>query len=199
MTPSLPQPIQPYESIVDHSSPFGPRLFRPLVYAFEHLVGPQMFFSRHPELQRALQPTPTPGDAFIHAWSKSAFECELRGWWPDGLMQDAEAYVKYVAPLVDAVVCQPMQAPDDTVWCLTTPAPQTPAETFYLALCRSADRTDAAASAVQLRYFTLERTHGNQVACLCEWTRHGAHQNLGNVPLQTAEGFVQLVLGHLRG
>ena len=192
-----PAPIRPYESLVDDGPPIGRRLFRPLVYTFEHVMLPQMFFQHHPEVQRALGPSQTIGNAFLHFWSKSAVFCEARGLWPQGLTEDAEAYYAYATPLIELVACVPTFEADYSVWTVRTPAPKAVGETYFVALCQRAGPQTALNQ--ELRCITLERTFDPSAACLCEWTPNQVHSNYGDVAHQTSDSFTQLALARLRG
>lgn len=194
-----PGVMTPYESIVDDGPPIGKRLFRPLVYCFEHKVLPSAHFTNHPELQAALLESQTLGASFLHMWSKSAVMCESHRFWPeDTLENDAEGYLRYVRPLVDAVVCVPTRAADSLVWTIRTPKPLTPGETYFVALCkRPGDLCTYFSPSPGHRYFTLEATFESDRACLCEWTQDGTHKNYGSAPLQTSDGFTAMVMSRL--
>lgn len=172
-------PHLPFEAIEDDGPPFGPRLSRPLVQAFEHNVLPEALRINHPELLRALQPVPSAGPDFMHLWFKSVLLCEDSGLWPAGLSDD-EAFPDYLRPLAEAVYCQPTHSSEYRVWTLRTPAPRAAGETHFIALCRRHDeQTPFGQPSATARCFTLEAGLEPGEAFCCEWTPGGAHANRG--------------------
>lgn len=189
-------PIEPYEYLLDDEPLLGVRLFRPLVYCFEHVILVEAFFTGHPELQNCLQSNITQGKAFRHFWAKSAVSCDARGWWPANVIDNDDSCFAYLQTLEESLICTPLNHAAYDVWILQTPEPIGDNETYYIALCEPQMNDNH--TVLNKRYITLEVGHYPDKAFLCEWDYNGKHHNHGTITLSDDLDFKSLVIHILK-
>ena len=163
------EPITPYEFWDSNEEILGKRIFRPLVYLFEHIVLPEAIFSRHPMAKEILDPTASPDLSLSHFISASAAQCEIRGLWPEDCTIEMNC-IKYIISITQQIVSERSSAVGyDPLLYIEMPQPKAPGEARQVIITCGRNP----------RYFLEEVSNDAEMVFLCERDPYGSHLNFG--------------------
>lgn len=173
--------------------PKGPE--RPQLYMFQHQALPEAVFSNHPELMMELR-----GESstlpLLHFWSKAEVMC-IRADLMEFPELDADDWEETWTPF-DDITRHTHKRDGYTVHIYTMPEPKYPPEAHLIAIVhKDSEAHHYGELSPSTRYFTLEKTIGNQPPVLCEWDANGGHHNFGSGPLPTVNAFAERVFTYL--
>jgi hypothetical protein len=209
-------PLAAFESVIAGPNSV-PYVDRPMVRLGEHHVLREQFFRGNPQLTNMLDdpgrightidghPMTSVQDCFARYFSRVADLCESKGAWPAGSTRGTafRDYLRTLTAQIPAIYT--VQAGAVRIDVLTMPTPVGPTECHFIALCRplapsaappfdtAAGLSPALGAPAGSRFVTLEKTVTDGIACVCEWTQQGTHENLGNVPWSTFPQFLSKV------
>ncbi len=177
-----PEPVAPFESWVEDEFDGSRKIFRPLLYMFQHRELPRCLFQGHPAIAGVLEGGSNSTSGLSHILTRAALSCEGNYGWPDDLETD-EAYPAYASAFLDRMNVQRHDGRATALCTIEMPPPIAPLEVCFVALW-----VDSSRGSEIRRYFTPEKA-GDTGCCLCEWTADGSHKNFGDVPVMDRNQF----------